>query len=265
MDASGDMRAEGDDELGRLVSPRRVALVAHWAPDRRVGRSACGLVGALVGHGYTTALVSAAPGPEPLEWATGRPPNVTVLRRPNIGYDFGSWAAALHRYPAITAGSHVLLWNDSLAGPFGPIDHLLRLFDVSAADVWGLTDTSQFTHHLQSYCLGFRNGSLGEAPIARFWRALPVECSRDEAIWRYEIGLGRLLHRERYVVEAAISHDRVVEEGQNPTIIGWRRLLDEGFPFVKRQLLRQPDLAPDGGLVRGELLRRFAIDLDDWA
>ena len=158
----------------------------------------------------------------------------------------------------------MLLLNDSLAGPFQPIDRLLRHFDDSGADVWGITDTSQFGHHLQSYCLGFKNGCLGEAPIARFWREIRVERSRDDVIWRYEIGLSRLLRRERFSVDAAIRYPSVVRDGENPTIIGWRHLLDLGFPFVKRQLLREPEVAPDGSKVREEVERKFGVDVDEW-
>jgi hypothetical protein len=255
---------EGEDELRREGSIDRVAVIAHWAPDPRVGRSTRELAAALLREDYTVLLVSTAEGPEPLAWIGGRPSRVTVLRRPNIGYDFGSWATALHRYPVVASSPNVLLLNDSLAGPFQPIEDLLRKFHVSAADVWGLTDTSQFARHLQSYCLGFKAGILREAPLARFWRGIRLERSRDDVIWRYEIGLSRLLDRERFVSEAAIPYGRVVGEGQNPTIIGWRRLLDQGFPFVKRQLLRDPHIAPDAPLVRGELQRRYGIDVDEW-
>lgn len=258
------VHVEGDDLLADAGAVDRVAVVAHWAPDRAVGRSACELTGALLRHGYEVVLVSAAEGAEPLAWATGRHPRVTVLRRPNIGYDFGSWATALERYSAIAASPEVLLLNDSLVGPFQPIDHLLERFHDSAADVWGMTDTSQFFHHLQSYCLGFRGGSLREPPLSRFWRDIRAEASRDDVIWRNEIGLARLLDQERFVVEAAIPYRRVVGEGENPTVIGWRRLLDEGFPFVKRQLLREPHVAPDGAQVREELRRRFGVDVDTW-
>lgn len=258
------VRVEGDDLLARVGVQARVAVLAHWSIDGRVGRSTSELTRALLGQGYAVVLVSTAEGPEPLGWTGGRPPHVTVLRRPNIGYDFGSWATALDRYPAIAASHHALLLNDSLVGPFQPIDQLLGRFHASAADVWGLTDTTQFSHHLQSYCLGFRGGSLREPPLSRFWRGIRVEASRDDVIWHDEIGLGRLLDRERFVIEAAIPYRRVVGEGQNPTIIGWRRLLDEGFPFVKRQLVREPQVAPDGTQVREELRRRFGADVDEW-
>ena len=260
----GTVRVEGDERIGASAPGDRVAVVAHWAPEARVGRSAAALTEALTVHGYNVLFVSAAPGNTPLAWTDGRPRSITILRRSNIGYDFGSWATALDRYPTIAASEQVLLINDSLAGPFGPIGHLLQQFDQSAADVWGMTDTTQFSHHLQSYCLGFKGGCLREPPLARFWHDIGAEASRDDVIWRNEIGLAQLLARERFVMDAAIPHWRVVADGQNPTIIGWRRLLDHGFPFVKRQLLRHPELAPDGADASAEVERRFGVAVDGW-
>lgn len=255
---------EGADHLGRGGRLARVAVIAHWAPDSRVSRSVAELVHSLRADDYALAIVSTAEGSGPLEWPRSRPAGITILRRPNIGYDFGSWATALDRYPAVSGADEVLLLNDSLAGPFEPIDHLLASFHDSGADVWGLTDTTQFGHHLQSYCLGFKHQTLGAAPLARFWREIRVEPTRDDVIWEYEIGLSQLLHRENYTLDAAIRSSTVVQEGQNPTILGWRSLLDHGFPFVKRELLRRPEVAPDGDEVRQELKRRYGVDVDDW-
>jgi hypothetical protein len=265
LDVSGPtVRVEGEDGLAVLRAPERIAVLAHWAPQGRLSRSVRELTRAVLDAGYHVVLVSTVADPAPLDWSGARPDGVTVLRRSNVGYDFGSWAIALHRYPGTLSARTVLLLNDSLAGPFDRIDHLLAELDASAADVWGLTDTSQFGHHLQSYWLGFRGGSIGETPVARFWRDIRVEPTKDAVIWRNEIGLSRMLQRERFVIDQAISYRRVVAEGQNPTIIGWRRLLDRGFPFVKRELLHRPEVAPDGEMVRHELRRRFGIEADEW-
>ncbi len=258
------VHVEGDEHMRSSSSTERVAVFAHWAPGARVSRSAAELTRSLTGHGYRVVVVSTAEGSGPLSWEGGMPPDLTVLRRPNIGYDFGSWATALDRYPAIAATEQVLMLNDSLLGPFGPISHLLDHFDRSAADVWGLTDTTQFYHHLQSYCLGFKGRSLLESPLARFWLDIRIEASRDDVIWRNEIGLGQLLDRERFVTEAAIPHWRVVKDGQNPTILGWRKLLDHDYPFVKRQLVQEPHVAPDGPQVPAEIHRRFGAQVSEW-
>jgi lipopolysaccharide biosynthesis protein len=259
------VRVEGPDQLGAVGRLERVAVLVQWAPDNRLSRSVLELTRSLAGHDYQVVLVSASEDSRELEWPEERPANVTVLRRPNIGYDFGSWAAALDWRPQIAEAGQVLLMNDSLAGPFAPIDDLLGRFDESAADVWGLTDSTQLGQfHLQSYCLGFKGRSLLEAPLVRFWRDLRVEQSRDDVIRRYEIGLGRLLRRERFISEAAFRYGDVVGDGMNPTIHGWSRLLDLGFPFVKRELLRRPEVAKDGAMVRAELQRRYGVDVDDW-
>lgn len=260
---SGRVRAEVENP--EAISDRpSVAVVAHWASNGSVSRSVCALIDGLRTADFGVVLVSSAESDGPLAWPEKRPDDLTILRRPNLGYDFGSWATALDRYPVLGRTPNVLFINDSLAGPFQPISGLLQCFVESEADVWGLTDTTQFGHHIQSYCLGFKNGALGEAPIARFWRDIRTEKSRDDIIWRYEIGLSRLLHREYYTMDVAFRCGRVVHDGQNPTILGWRRLLDLGFPFVKRQLLRSPEVAPDGDHVREELRHRYGVEVDEW-
>jgi lipopolysaccharide biosynthesis protein len=258
------VRVEGPDEMASAPRVERVAILAHWSPDARISRSVAELTASLLANRYQVAIASSADASGPLEWPGERPAGITVLRRPNVGYDFGSWATALHRYPAISRAEQVLLLNDSLVGPFRTLDPFFEHFDRSGADVWGLTDTSQFGRHLQSYCLGFKRGCLAEPGLASFWRGIRAERSRDDVIWRYEIGLARVLDRERFSTDAAIRFRRVVKDGENPTIIGWRRLLDLGFPFVKRQLLRQPEVAPDGAEVRPVVESKFGLVLDEW-
>ena len=151
------VQVEGVDRFASAGSLDRVAVLAQWGPDSRLSRSVSELTNSLLSNGYPVLLVSAADGLGPLEWPGDVPENVTVLRRSNVGYDFGSWAVALDRYPLIAAADQVLLVNDSMAGPFQPIDHLYKMFDETGADVWGMTDSSQLgTHHLQSYCIGFK-------------------------------------------------------------------------------------------------------------
>ena len=260
----GSVHLEGDQQGTELERADRVAVLAHWDPGGRVRRSPRALVEALERAGYRAVLVSTAASSGPLDWHGGRPAGVMVVRRPNLGYDFGSWATALDLIPAIRGVPAVLLMNDSLAGPFAAIDHLLDRFHQSDADVWGMTDTNQLGQHLQSYCLGFKGGCLDAAPLRRFWKGIRVEATRDDVIRRYELGLSRILRREHYRTEAAIEGWRAVDGDDNPTIMGWQRLLDLGFPFVKRQILRDPGVCPDGHSVREELRRRFGVEADEW-
>jgi lipopolysaccharide biosynthesis protein len=265
LEANGSaVTIEGDESPLASEWVSRVAILAHWADTARVSRSVATTVASLVENDYKVVLVSTTEDPDQLHWPDAQPAGVTVVRRPNLGYDFGSWATAIDRYPAVLEADRVLLMNDSLAGPFAAFDQLLARFHETAADAWAMTDTSQFGHHLQSYCLGFPGRSLQAAPVRHFWRDIRVEPTKEDVIWRNEIGLSRLLRRERFVWDVAIPFRRVVADGKNPTIIGWRALLDRGFPFVKRELLRRPEVAPDGDQVRAELRRRFYVDVDEW-
>jgi len=265
LDVNGSsVSIEGDEDLATATGLDRVAVLAHWSRSARLTRSVTATVMALIEAGYRVVVVSTSESAEPLDWGLDRPTGLTVLRRPNVGYDFGSWATAIDRYPVIAKARQVLLLNDSLVGPFATIEPLLAKFHASAADVWAVTDTAQFEYHLQSYLLGFTGGTLGEPPLQAFWRDVSVEASKDDVIWRYEIGLSRLLRRERYGVDVAISCRHLVPDGRNPVIIGWQGLLDRGFPFVKRELLTNPKVAPDGEMVPLELRRRFAVDVAEW-
>jgi lipopolysaccharide biosynthesis protein len=254
-------------ELGSpsTATSDRVAVLAHWARDPVVTRSVGALVRSLQEDGYVVVVSSTCGSPDALGWPDDIDrTRLVVIRRPNSGYDFGSWSIALDLVPRINAAPRVLLLNDSMAGPFDRIDHLLADFDQRPVDVWGLTDGQQFGRHLQSYFLGFRDGVLAERPLARFWAGIRHIDDKQELIFRNELGLSALLRDEGYAHAPAIPHEKVVRAGDNPVIKGWRKLLELGVPFVKREILRDPDVAPGGRSAPGVLRARFGIEVRDW-
>jgi lipopolysaccharide biosynthesis protein len=244
--------------------PERVALLVHWSVQPVVSRSLRELVRQFSQHGYRTVIVSAAEFSQPLDWSGMLPPESIVLRKPNIGYDFGSWAVGLGVLPAITRAPYVILANDSVLGPFIDIGPLLAEFEDTIADVWGLTDTRQFSHHLQSYFLGYRNGVLADRPLLEFFAGVRQERSKWEIIKHNELALSSLLHREGYITRSAFRGDDVVDAGSNPVIAGWRALIARGFPFIKRQIVTDPALAPRGELIAREVQAIFGARIDEW-
>jgi lipopolysaccharide biosynthesis protein len=230
-----------------------------------VSRSVRTLVQELQAYGYQVVVSSACESTEALAWGPDvSTDDLVVIRRPNVGYDFGSWSIGLELVPAAAAADRTILLNDSMAGPFTTLRPLLEAFDATPADVWGLTDTQQFGSHLQSYFLGFRDQVLAERPLARFWADVRHESEKAHVIMRNEIGFSRLLQVEGFVHVPAFSHERVVGHGENPVIRGWKRLLELGFPFLKREILRDPAVAPGGRSAPAVLRRRFGIEVADW-
>jgi len=258
------LRVERGDASSGASNDGRVVVLAHFSAQPRVSLSFRTLVEEFIGSGYRVIVVSSATCPTELDWGSADLADAIVLRKPNVGYDFGSWAVALDRFPAVRAAEHVILANDSLVGPFATIAALLDEFEGTLADVWGLTETLQFSRHLQSYFVGFRRGVLQELPLADFWSDVRHYEDKNLVIHRNELGLGRLLQNEGYAVDAAFVAEQVVAAADNPTIIGWRRLLSSGFPFVKRELVRTPTLARDGAEIQAAVREIFGVDVEDW-
>lgn len=246
------------------AGPERVAFVASWGKDASVSLSLAAMVTELERCGYFVVVIRASDSTEPLSWPSSHPNDAIVVRKPNIGYDFGSWATGMALYPELLGAPFVLLANDSLVGPFGSLQPMLEDFERSDADVWGATNTLQFSPHLQSYLLGFRSGMLRDRPLRTFWRTLLDHDDKQQVIDRYEIGLSELLYVESYVTRAWIDHAQVVEPGENPVIRGWRRLVDLGFPFVKREIITNPSIVSDGYRAADTVRAVFGEDPTTW-
>ena len=98
-----------------------------------------------------------------------------------------------------------------------------------------------------------------------FWRDIRTERDKWTLISRYEIGLSRLLDDSGIGYRVMFPWQDVVLAHQNPSVFGWRRLLDRGFPFVKREILqRPPDEIRDAGDVAGEIQKRFGQAVAEW-
>jgi lipopolysaccharide biosynthesis protein len=187
-----------------------------------------------------------------------------VILKPNIGHDFGSWSVALAMLPEIAHAARVVFANDSMAGPFGSLRSLLAQLESSDADVWGLTASRQFAPHLQSYFLVFCDGVLATPALQRFWARIRNENQKPRIVLRYEVGLSSLLREEGYILRPAFRHKLLMASDQNPVIIGWKGLLEQGFPFLKREIIRNPLVAPDGETAPAFVNRLLGVDVCDW-
>lgn len=243
----------------------RVAVMVHWSADGSVSRSVSETVGQLTRLGYQVAVCSTCESPSRLVWEHGRPDSTAVYRRPNIGIDFGTWSAMLGAFPRLRAADKVLLLNDSLVGPFEPIDPIVAKFESAVCDVWGLISTNQQSPHFQSHFVGYKSGVLTDSPLIRFWSNVRLQPTKRDMIRKYERGLFPLLVRVGYRLDVGYPWHWVVQAHQNPTIMGWRRLLEYGFPWIKRELLWNPyPHLTDSADVRDVVRQRFGVEVDAW-
>ena len=242
----------------------RVALVAQYSSGAEQSRSLSVYLQQLDAAGFLPVLVSTCELDAPLEFPHGLPDSTVILRRPNLGYDFGSWSTGLGVFPQIRRAQRVLLTNDSLLGPFSDISCLLDWACSPGPDIRAMTMSYQIVRHLQSFFLCFHDGVLEDAAWRVFFNSIRVEPSKEEVVERYELGLSRHAFEQAYSWDVFVAASDFGTENSNPTIEGWRALLEAGIPFVKRTMMTHPDLADQRPAVARNVKQRFHTDIREW-
>ena len=241
--------------------PDRVAILVHYSTSPNVNRSFRTLVREFANAGYLPLVVSASPVPGPLEWGGGLPPQAVVLRKPNVGYDFGSWAVGLRALPAVKHAEHVVLANDSVVGPVHQPGAAAGRVRASPTPTSGVSPTPASTSTTcRATSSAFGAACWPTSRLARFWADRRHERTKWDIIRRNELALSQLLRDEGYVITAAFRADDLVAAGENPVIRAWWKLIEYGFPFVKREIITNPSVAPRADWVaprgQGALRRR---------
>lgn len=258
---------QGSETLGP-----RVVLFCHWDSRGRVQEHTRRYVESLRAEGLSIVLSSNAESLAPGDAAWAASVCAVVILRRNVGYDFGAWRDALSACglprPETT---QIILVNDSVYGPFRPLRDVLARIEASPAAICGLTDSWQRRYHLQSYFLSFRPEAFGSPAWRRFWDQVLLSRSKRYVVQSYEIGLTQALlraelscdvlwpyldlveHVRQEVAgrdpEAPADHLHLAADARilaaadgrfalNPTADLWSALMDNGFPFLKRELLR---------------------------
>ena len=256
----------------------RVAIFCHFDRAGRVREPTRIYLEALRSEGLSVVVVTNAGWLAEPDLAWLRKRTAAIVIRRNVGYDFAAWRDALARLQLPRRDTQLLLLiNDSMYGPFAPLGAMLARFDFSSVDIWGLTDSWQHRFHLQSYLLAFGPRALASECFATFWKDVRDIRSKWGVIKNYEIGLTQYFMaaglrcqavwpymsliaaaKRRAVVKANdrlddndpfgvaarkaenhILRAAVASAPMNPTTELWRLLLEAGFPFLKRELLRE--------------------------
>lgn len=115
-----------------------------------------------------------------------------VLIRKNEGYDFASWKLALQS-EILDDFDELILCNDSVYGPFFPLDQIFYEMEEITCDFWGMTSNYDIAYHVQSYFLVFRKAVLVSSAFQQFWERLETQQSKRGAIKHGEIRLSQTL------------------------------------------------------------------------
>ncbi len=230
------------------LSASKIAVLAQWSESEHLSYSAERLIQELLDCDFQVVLVSACESKERLVISHNLRNQITVLRKPNFGYDFGSWSVALQAMPEIKLADEVILVNDSLIGPFSNLTKILEAMKNSSFDITGLTDSLEFSYHIQSYMMHFKNDSLGDQAIWNFWRNVKDLGDRDSVIRSYELGLSRLAVENGHYVGALFPFNITPDRRGASSKFNALSLIESGFPFVKIKVFNEIDPLKVGAL-----------------
>lgn len=187
----------------------------------------------------------------------------------------------------------IIIANDSVFGPIRPLEATLLQLDYTEADVWGLTDSWQRRYHLQSYFVAFGPRAIRAPAFRKFWASVIPAPSKVFTIQKYEVGMTQTMLDAGIRISAVWPYEMLIRQvtrdqlagylesnagerinlrqlrrwrhtlrlrdaigrrkALNPTSDLWRYLMLEGFPFIKRELVRSnPTHVEDIG------------DIEDW-
>lgn len=168
-----------------------------------------------------------------------------------VGWDFSAYALALSELARLSAGTDVLLLNDSMLGPFVPLDPFI---DSAPWRLTGFTGNAGVENHVQSYAFILKevDAILVEAlkpVISTEWAFNAI----GPVILRQETQLARVAHQHMSVGAHHFTDGSYYDDLclNCPEL-----LLDDGFPFLKRSLFGkfagvfQPPKAMDALLQR---------------
>jgi lipopolysaccharide biosynthesis protein len=221
-----------------------IALLCQYAADGRLRPGLLRYIRELRDCGFDPVLIANSGNLAAEALAELRPLCSAVLVRRNVGYDFCAWRDAMERLGLPRAGTgSLLLANDSVFGPIRPLAPLLTRLRGERG-FWGMTDSAERGHHLQSYFLLAQRDVLDSPAWHRFWRGVRPLASKWHLVGRYEVGLTRRLARAGVPVRAVFP-SAAAQAGTsvaNPTLQAWDQLLAAGMPFIKRELLRDDPL-----------------------
>jgi lipopolysaccharide biosynthesis protein len=259
-----------------LLGPR-VVLFVHFDGNKSIRPYVVHYLSHLHAAGLSVLFVSNAGALSEAALDSIKPYCAGILVRRNVGYDFAAMREGLTHFDLPRPETELLvLANDSVYGPLRPLDDLLSRIDFTEADFWGATDSWQARYHLQSYFLAAGPALLRHPAWAKFWAQVRSVPNKRWVINRYEVGITQWMIRAGLRCTAIWPYQDILRDidqdllagdtisgpaidpvvamrrtqsrrlrigyvnrtAQNPTSDMWRQLLAAGFPFLKRELLR---------------------------
>jgi lipopolysaccharide biosynthesis protein len=178
-----------------LKDSRLAAIYVHFDPDGQVDDYVVHQVSELADAGFRVTFVSNSPTLPPDSRARISAFCKDIIWRFNTGYDFGAYKDGIASIINLDQLDGLLLMNDSVYGPFRQLREVLSRLDGSTADFWGIADSFEYQHHIQTFFMFFFPTALRSPAFRNFWAHLPYVNHKRWVIRNGEVGLSQRLYR----------------------------------------------------------------------
>jgi hypothetical protein len=269
-------------------SPCSVAIYVHWSKDDQVTQHDLHVIDSLSKEFNKVLVICNLNSNQPSKTlrVTNSLENVYFVTRKNEGYDFGGYQFGMKQLRNSSENiTELLLMNNSVFLIEESLSGLLSKVRNSDSDITGLTDTYERRPHLQSYFLHFAKEVVQSKEIWTWFEGLKTNDDKQETVDSLEIPLMQELAGLGYKItsiwkfsilnefmfssmaanlfaefrrESGVTYRlRTMKKGEfhNPTHYMWAYLIEMGFPFIKKDLLKAQALSNLGN-ARWELYVR---------
>lgn len=264
-----------------IESPSSVALFVHWSKNDEISNHDLHVIDSLSNEFQKVLVISNSNTniSSKIFKSNDLRKNVFFISRPNEGYDFGGYQFGMNLLRDFSQNiTELLLMNNSVFLIKDSISDLMTRVRSTAADITGLTDSHERRLHIQSYFLFFGSRTVQDSAVWKWFEDLNTTNDKQVTVDTLEIpmmdelsrlGLGTstvwnfsMLNEfmfsplatnilSEFRRESGVTHRlQLMQKGQfhNPTHYMWAYLIELGFPFVKKDLLKSQALSNLGAI-----------------
>ena len=259
-----------------IEAPSSVALFVHWSKNDEISNHDLHVIDSLSNEFQKVLVISNSDTNKSsrIFKLNGLHKNVYFISRPNEGYDFGGYQFGMSLLANFSQDiTELLLMNNSVFLIKDSLSDLMTRVRSTTADITGLTNSYERQLHVQSYFLFFGSRAVQDSAIWKWFEDLNTNSDKQVTVDTLEIPMMDQLSRLGFAVttvwnfsmlnefmfsplatnilsefrrESGVTHRlQLMQKGQfhNPTHYMWAYLIELGFPFVKKDLLKSQELS----------------------
>ena len=129
------------------------------------------------------------------------------------------------------------LCNDSVYGPFHPIDIITENFEDDSCDLFSLSENFERKKHFQSYFVSYSKKVFMHELFKIFWENFKIYEDKTTLINKYEIDFSNSLLRSSEFRSSTFAK-RYDNSYVNIVQFYWDKAIIDGFPFMKIELFK---------------------------